>query len=216
MAALVVTESREGIRPVKMAPIEAERCPPVEDDAAVIARSRSDPERFAVVFDRHSDEIHRYVARRLGWQVAEDVVAETFLTAFRKRSRYDIGYKDARPWLFGIATHAMREHRRAEQRRHLALARAEEQVAPEPFDERSAARVTAEQLQPRLAKVWARLSAADRDLLLLVAWADLTYEETGRALGIPVGTVKSRLHRVRKKVRRAFGGIDPTSAQEES
>jgi RNA polymerase sigma factor (sigma-70 family) len=201
---------------VKGSPVVAERCSPAGDDAAVIEQSRSDPERFAVLFDRHSDEIHRYVARRLGGEIAQDVVSDTFLTAFRKRDRYDLDHPDARPWLYGIATNAIREHRRAEQRHYRALARADVQVATEPFDERSAARITAEQLQPRLARAWTRLSAAERDLLLLVAWADLTYQEAWRALGIPEGTVKSRLHRVRHKVRKAFGGIDPTLVQEES
>ncbi|WP_243774076.1 RNA polymerase sigma factor [Actinomadura barringtoniae] len=175
-----------------------------------------EPEHFALVFDRHSDEIHRYVARRLGPEMAEDVVAETFLTAFSKRSRYDLDRPDARPWLYGIATNAVREHRRAEVRRNRMLARTRTPGTVESFDERSAARVTAERLQPRLAAILARLSAADRDLLLLIAWADLSYEEAAQALGVPVGTVRSRLHRIRKKVRRAFGGTDPMTTHEES
>jgi RNA polymerase sigma-70 factor (ECF subfamily) len=183
-------------------------------DAALIAASVGQPEAFALVFDRHSDEIHRYVARRLGAEIAQDVVAETFLTAFRKRGTYDHDRTDARPWLYGIATFAMHEHRRAETRRNRLLARSE--PPPESFDERSAAKVTAQQLQPRLAAVLARLSQAERDLLLLVAWTDLTYEETALSLGIPVGTVRSRLHRVREKVRRALGGIDPTGIHEEA
>jgi RNA polymerase sigma-70 factor (ECF subfamily) len=86
----------------------------------------------------------------------------------------------------------------------------------ESFDERSAARVTAERLQPKLAAVLARLSAADRDLLLLIAWAELTYEEAAQSLGVPIGTVRSRLHRIRKKVRGAFGGTNPMTTNEES
>ena len=74
------------------------------DDATVIARSLDDPEQFAVVFRRHAPDIHRYVVRRLGPGAADDVVAETFLTAFRLRSRYRDDRSDARPWLYGIAT----------------------------------------------------------------------------------------------------------------
>lgn len=185
-------------------------------DAVLIRRSLQEPEQFALVFDRHSDEIHRYVARRLGSEMAEDVVAETFLTAFSKRARYDLDRPDARPWLYGIATNAVREHRRAEVRRNRMLARTRTPGTVESFDERSAARVTAERLQPRLAAILARLSAADRDLLLLIAWADLSYEEAAQALDVPVGTVRSRLHRIRKKVRRAFGGTDPMTTNEES
>jgi DNA-directed RNA polymerase specialized sigma24 family protein len=75
-----------------------------DDDGVLIARSVGDPEQFAAVFRRHAPQIQRYVVRRLGADAAEDVVAETFLTAFRLRSRYQPDRPDARPWLYGIAT----------------------------------------------------------------------------------------------------------------
>jgi RNA polymerase sigma-70 factor (ECF subfamily) len=84
------------------------------NDATVIARSLDDPEQFAVVFRRHAPDIHRYVVRRLGPGAADDVVAETFLTAFRLRSRYSHDRPDARPWLYGIATNLVGRHRRAD------------------------------------------------------------------------------------------------------
>jgi RNA polymerase sigma-70 factor (ECF subfamily) len=73
--------------------------PDPSDDSVIIARSVRDPEQFAVVFRRHAPGIHRYVLRRLGADAADDVVAETFLTAFRLRARYQAGRPDARPWL---------------------------------------------------------------------------------------------------------------------
>src|SRR2546421_6383931 len=88
------------------------------DDDAVIAQSWQQPERFAVLFDRHAAYIHRYIARRAGPQAAEDLVAETFLTAFRKRRRYQHGYANARPWLYGIATHLVGQHHRDQARQH--------------------------------------------------------------------------------------------------
>ncbi|SEL70878.1 RNA polymerase sigma-70 factor, ECF subfamily [Nonomuraea pusilla] len=182
--------------------------PETLDDSALIGHSLSEPETFAALFDRHADEIHRYAARRLGPELAEDVTAEVFLVAFRGRARYDRSWPDARPWLYGIATRVVSQHRRAERRRTHALSRMSVD-RPATFDDRSADRVTAEQLQPRLARALTRLSAAERDLLLLVAWADLTYEDAALALGVPVGTVRSRLHRLRAKVRRALGGNDP-------
>jgi hypothetical protein len=75
------------------------------DDAAIIEASHANPEAFAELFDRHAPVIHRYIARRIGPQIAEDVAAETFLAAFRRRSRYETQQADARPWLYGIATH---------------------------------------------------------------------------------------------------------------
>ncbi|MFB9838368.1 RNA polymerase sigma factor [Actinoallomurus acaciae] len=184
-------------------------------DSQTIGASLTDPERFAEIFHRHWDEIHRYVARRLGPEAAEDVGAETFAVAFRSRERYNLDRPDARPWLYGIATNLIGQHRRAERRRHQLLARTPAEGETGSFTDGSDARVTAELLGPRIASVLTNLSAADRDLLLLIAWADLTYEEAAEALRVPMGTVRSRLHRIRKKVRRAFGNADPTRLQEE-
>ncbi|WP_226899239.1 RNA polymerase sigma factor [Nonomuraea phyllanthi] len=187
--------------------------PETLDDSTLIGQSLGSPESFAALFDRHADEIHRYAARRLGPEMADDVTGEVFLVAFRGRARYDRSWPDARPWLYGIATRIVAQHRRAERRRTAAMARVGVE-RPGGFDERSAERVTAEQLQPRLARALTRLNAGERDLLLLVAWADLTYEDAALALGVPVGTVRSRLHRLRVKMRRALGGTDPFAAEE--
>ncbi|WP_308201441.1 RNA polymerase sigma factor [Sphaerisporangium perillae] len=178
------------------------------DDSTVIARSLEQPELFAVVFDRHADEMFRYAARRLGAEPAEDVVAEVFLVAFRHRGRYDRTRPDARPWLYGITTNVASQHRRAERRRIDVMARIGAD-RPGSFDDRSVERVTAQQLQPRLARALSTLSSRERDLLLLVAWTDLSYEDVAEALRIPTGTVRSRLHRVRVKLRRTLGAIDP-------
>lgn len=178
-------------------------------DAETIGASLGEPERFAEIFQRHWDEIYRYIARRLGPEIAEDVGAETFAVAFHGRRRYDRTRADARPWLYGIATNLIRQHRRAERRRHRLLAQVHVEQPGDSFDQTSDERLTAQRLAPRIASALARLSPAERDLLLLIAWADLTYEEAAQALDVPMGTVGSRLHRVRRKFRRAFGDIDP-------
>jgi DNA-directed RNA polymerase specialized sigma24 family protein len=95
-------------------------------DSALIAESLATPERFAVLFDRHAEEIHRYAGRRLGvahLATADDVTSETFLVAFRKRKGYDLSRSDARPWLYGIASKLIGKHRRTEVRWLKALAR---------------------------------------------------------------------------------------------
>lgn len=181
--------------------------PLAPSDAELIRASLTRPEEFAGVFDRHADEIHAYVGRRLGPEHADDVTAETFLLAFRKRHRYDLTRDDARPWLYGIAGKLISGHRRAETRRLKAFARmanrdGEPSGGGSPEEERSAERASAAALRPALAAALARLSAAERDLLLLIAWAELSYEETAEALGVPIGTVRSRLHRIRAKLRR--------------
>jgi RNA polymerase sigma factor (sigma-70 family) len=173
-------------------------------DAEVIAGSLEDPERFAVIFGRHADEIYRYAARRLGQQAAADAVSEVFLAAFRNRGRYQPGRPDARPWLYGIATNVISQQLRAEGRRaHLLAAVPAPPPAEFPADE-IGDRIVAERLRPVLLGVLAALADADRELVLLVAWAGLSYEQVAQALEIPVGTVRSRLHRVRAKVRRAI------------
>jgi DNA-directed RNA polymerase specialized sigma24 family protein len=93
------------------------------DDAAVIARSARDVEEFGAIFDRHAVAIHSYIARRAGPELADDLTAETFLTALRRRAAYDSAQSDARPWLYGIATNLLHRHRRQEVRHYRALAR---------------------------------------------------------------------------------------------
>ena len=155
------------------------------DDAEVIRRARRDSAAFSVLFDRHAPALHRYVTRRLGDSMADDVVAETFLAAFRRLGRYDTDYRDARPWLYGIAANLIGKHRRAEVRAYLALARTGVDEVAESYAERVEARVTASAAQRDLARALAVLSSKDREVLLMIAWADLSYEETARALGIP-------------------------------
>ena len=184
--------------------------PSSASDAEVIAGSLDDPERFAIIFGRHADEIHRYAARRLGQQAAADVVSEVFLAAFRNRGRYQPGRSDARPWLYGISTKVISQQLRAEGRRaHLLAAVPAPPPAEFPADD-IGDRITAERLRPVLLGVLAELSPADRELVLLVAWAELSYEQAAQALEIPVGTVRSRLHRARARVRRAIDSADPS------
>src|SRR5262249_51576104 len=86
--------------------------PDASDDAALITPSLHTPDCFGALFDRHAPAISRYIARRLGPDAADDLVAETFLAAFRRRARYDAAQADARPWLYGIATRLIGRHRR--------------------------------------------------------------------------------------------------------
>jgi RNA polymerase sigma-70 factor (ECF subfamily) len=186
------------------------------DDAAVIQLSRHEPEHFTVLFRRHAPHIQRYVMRRLGPDAADDIVAETFLLAFRQRDRYDPARADARPWLYGIATNLIGRHRRAEIRLYRALARTGADPVTESFTDRVDERVSASTASRRLATALARLSAEHRDTLLLVAWGDLSYDEVAAALGVPVGTVRSRLSRARSKLRRTLGDANPAALHEES
>ncbi|MER6349671.1 RNA polymerase sigma factor [Streptomyces sp. NPDC001595] len=177
-------------------------------DAEIVVQSLAEPELFALLYDRYAADIHRYVQRRLGTGTADDITAETFLIAFRGRARYDSDRPNARPWLYGIAANLIGKQRRAELRALRALARTGLDPVAASWSERADDRVTAQTAQAPLAGALAGLSAGDRHVLLLVAWADLTYPEVAEALDIPVGTVRSRLNRARRKVRTALGA-DP-------
>ncbi|MGW0808474.1 RNA polymerase sigma factor [Nonomuraea sp. NPDC002799] len=178
-------------------------------DSELVSASWTEPEAFAELFDRYSAMLYRYASKRLGPEPAEDLVGETFLIAFSRRTTYDLSYTDARPWLFGILTKLVSRHHRKEAARYRALLRAPVDPDVESPADRVAAGVSAQAVRAELAGALAALPAKDRDVLLLIAWGDLTYEEVGRALGIPVGTVRSRLNRGRRKVRAALGDNNP-------
>jgi RNA polymerase sigma factor (sigma-70 family) len=170
-------------------------------DAEVIRRSLQDASAFAELFDRHYAALHRFLRARVGAVLADDLASEVFTRAFRQRSRYDLARENARAWLFGIAVNLIREHRRSELRRLAAYARVMER---DGADERS----TTERLDPALAGALLRLSEGDRHLVLLFAWAQLTYDELAQALDVPVGTVRSRLSRARALLRESLAPVE--------
>ena len=167
--------------------------------------SLAEPDRFGVIFARYFAEIHGYAARRLGRDAADDIAADTFLTAFRQRRQFDAGRGIVRAWLYGIATNYIGRHQRREVRELRALGRSTSAVAGEsPADvvaDLVADRVTAGAMHRQLAGALAELSSGDREVLLLVALGELSHAEVATALGIPYGTVGSRLSRARRKVR---------------
>ena len=165
-----------------------------------------------MVFDRHAAAIHGYIARRLGRDAADDLVGETFLVAFGRRDGYDPDQPSARPWLYGIATRLVSQRRRAEVRFFRAISRtgidpAADPVA-DPVADQRARRADAQKLQRRLAGALAALPVANRDALLLVA-DGLWYQEAAQALGVPPGTLSSRLARARHKLRAELSDVNP-------
>lgn len=173
-----------------------------ESDAEVIAASLAAPAGFGAIFDRHATALHRYLVRRIGPDEAEAVVGEVFRIAFEKRAGYDSDRPSARPWLYGIATNLVAKHRRREARRFHAMARLVAQRVPPPDDaDRVSAAVDAAGAWRRVAEAVTALPPPERDALVLHVWEGLSYDEVAAALGVPVGTVRSRLHRARARLR---------------
>jgi RNA polymerase sigma factor (sigma-70 family) len=165
------------------------------DDSELIARSVSDGRWFEPLFDRHYGRIHRFCSMRAGADAADDLASETFVTAFRRRADYDASYADAAPWLYGIALNVLHAFHRNEVGRRRLSDRARLVVAaavdgPQPYDRNDA-----------LSAALRGLSEHDRDLIVLFAWAGLSYAQLGECFGVPVGTVRSRLSRIRGRLR---------------
>ncbi|MEV0895809.1 RNA polymerase sigma factor [Actinoplanes sp. NPDC049802] len=175
-------------------------------DDVLIRESVREPEQFGPLFDRHAEAIHRYLARRIGAH-ADDLLAETFLIAFRRRESYQPLGLEVRAWLYGIATNVLHHHVRQEERRYRALARAAAEEPRTHADDSVDDRVDATALRADLAAALAKLKARDRDALLLLAYAQLSYAEIAATLDIPVGTVRSRINRARKVTRAALGSL---------
>lgn len=174
---------------------------------------RGDPEALAELYDEHARIVYRYALRVTGdWAEAEDVVSTTFLEAWRSREGLRPEGEDPhpegeglRPWLLGIATNVMRRNARARRRRDAALARVPERGSvPDFADDLVGHLADAEHLRAAHAAL-ARLRRRDREVFTLVVWAGLDYATAAEALGVPVGTVRSRLSRARTRLRELTG-----------
>jgi len=190
----------------------------VETDGALIERSvRGRPDAFVEVARRHEVAVHSFLARRAGPQVAADLLGEVWVRAFAGRGGYDPAYPDARPWLFGIARNVLRSHWRAGRAAEHPAATGDPAgtgypVAEDPWDD-VIDRLDGPVRSRALRYAIRALPSAERDVLLLVAWEQLTPAQAATALGVPPGTARSRLHRARAALRLALAA---GPAEEES
>jgi RNA polymerase sigma factor (sigma-70 family) len=180
----------------------------VEGERRVAGGGRiAGPDDFEAAFRAHFPLVFRFIARRVGTAIAEDLAAETFATAYRRRASFDPGRASVRSWLFGIAANLVRSHWRAEQQLLLLDARLVPEIDLPDGAEAVEERVTAALLAPRLAAALALLTREQRDVLLLHVWAGLGHEEIAAALEIAPGTVRSRLSRARAVLREHLGDL---------
>ena len=160
---------------------------------------------FEEVFRAEFPALHRYLHRRVGASAADDLTAATFAAAYAKWDRFERNRRP-RPWLYGIAANLVRRYWRDEQRNLRAYARTGVDPIIAADDDACVGRLHAEAQRRQLAAALGDLRAQDREILLLHAWAELSDVEIASALSLPVGTVKSRLHRTREQLRSRIAG----------
>ncbi|MFI6506034.1 RNA polymerase sigma factor [Streptosporangium sp. NPDC050855] len=168
------------------------------------ARVRAgDPDAFARLFDDYARSVYNHAFRLTGdWSTAEDVVSVTFLEAWRLRGRVDVDGGSLRPWLLGVATNVARNVNRAARRHEGALARLPPGGAVPDIAEEVASRVDDDELLASVRVALDALRRPEREVIALCVWAGLGYAEAAEALGVPVGTVRSRLSRARRRLRK--------------
>lgn len=171
------------------------------EDAALLSASVARPELFEAIFDRHHFRVWAYLARRAGRDRADEIAGDVFVAAFAQRGRYDPSRGSVSAWLYGIASHRLRSQFRSDTRATRAFRRAAAQqvaeVGPDVAGDAEDHRAALDRVVAALAK----LPAGDREVITLYAWERLSYEEIAAALGIEIGTVRSRLSRARARLR---------------
>ena len=172
-----------------------------DDDELWSAVARGDADAFGLLFERHSRSVYNYCFRRTGnWTGAEDLTSVVFLECWRRR---DVSLEGGKvlPWLLGIATNVCRNQRRSLARQRAALRRLPERESTSEFADDILERLEDEARMRDVLSVVSRLPRREQDVLALCLWAGLSYEDASTALRIPVGTVRSRLSRARRRLR---------------
>jgi RNA polymerase sigma factor (sigma-70 family) len=181
-------------------------------DGALWGRARDgDAAAFGVLFERHGGRIYNYCFRRSGeWALAEDLTSATFLLAWRSLRRESLQAESALPLLYGIATNVLRNQRRSLKRGREAFGRLPLPRAEEPdFTEEATARVDDQAAMREILRLFSRLPRREQDVIALGEWSGLSYEDTALALGIPIGTVRSRLAPGRRRLRELATATGP-------
>ncbi|HET7443058.1 MAG TPA: sigma-70 family RNA polymerase sigma factor [Solirubrobacterales bacterium] len=177
------------------------------DDPQLWERIRSgDPEAFGDLYERHARAVQSYCLwRTADLQTAEDATSTVFLEAWRERQRLTLSTESAAPLLLGIANNVVGRHWRSLRRHRNALERVRSAgQTPDDLESEAIARVDAIVRVRQGGEAIRALPRREREVLAMFAWSDLSYAEIGEALGLPIGTVRSRLARARTRLGDAF------------
>ncbi|WP_283136557.1 RNA polymerase sigma factor [Rhizohabitans arisaemae] len=171
-----------------------------------------DPSAFEELFDAYAGSVYGYAFRHCADRTeAEDITSMTFLEVWRLRGRIDPDGGSLRPWLLGIAVNVARNTRRAARRYQDALARMPREDRVPDFADDVAGRIDDAERIAAVRRAYAALRRPEQEVLALVLWSGLDYAETAEALGVPVGTVKSRLSRARGKLEKLAAHREPAA-----
>jgi RNA polymerase sigma-70 factor (ECF subfamily) len=163
-----------------------------------------DAESYGVLFDRHCEAIRSYCARRLGsLEGVDDLVSIVFLEAWRRRDDAEVVDERVLPWLYGIARRTIQNRWRTTLRHRRALAKLPPTVAAHDHADEVAARLDDQRDLEQVRVAFAKLGTHDQEVLTLCVWQGLDYAAASVALGVPIGTVRSRLSRARDRLRAA-------------
>jgi RNA polymerase sigma factor (sigma-70 family) len=174
-------------------------------DAALWARTGDEPAAFAEIFQRHADAVYNHCFRKTAsWSTAEDLRSVVFLEAWRRRKEVRLHEESILPWLLAVANNVVRTRARSLRRHRSMLARLPiALVSADDPEAEAIARLEDEAQMRRVQSAIGGLPRAQQDVLALCVWAELDYAAAAVALGVPIGTVKSRLSRARQHLRLA-------------
>jgi RNA polymerase sigma factor (sigma-70 family) len=180
----------------------------IETDEDVIRRASTEPHLFGMLFDRHFDAIARFCIRRIGPIQGEDLAGDAFCWAFENLETFDPDHGAVRSWLYRIANNLVRNAQRRAGRQGLAYVRWSTREGPLQADPAAevAAAIDAEGDLCVVMAVLELQPTKDVETLLLFAWEELSYAEIAEVLSIPIGTVRSRISRIRRHLHEVLDG----------
>jgi len=185
----------------------------LRDDAELWRRASTDAEAFGELFERHAQAVFAFCARRTGdLALAEDLTSVVFLEAWRRRGSVRLESRSALPWLLGTAHNVVRNQHRSLRRHRAALARMCADGVSPSGEEEAIERLDAQRVLSAALETVGRLPREQQEAVNLVLWSGLSYEDAALALGVPIGTVRSRVARARATL--AASLAPPTTSKE--
>lgn len=192
-------------------PTAAGQCSDQVDDGTLLERARmGDAEAFSALFARHQRPLYRYAVHMCGGAAGDDIVQDTFLAVLKQGGMYQPSLGTVRSYLFGIA-------------RHIVFKRIARTPASEPLEDETIERqpsgepsaldhLTHQELIEAVRTAVQELPPLYREVVVLCEFEEIDYADAATAIGCPVGTVRSRLHRAKAMLEARLAAMRPALA----